>query len=191
MAKTTKLSDSGAKEVVANHLGSLLLIPSNQSLSAQQRRSMNFSIVLFTLGVLIAHHISEAVFPIIVDCCTEVAHRVPRRWLRRSVLKFDIQKGGDLCKIPAVILYTKQQKTMCRSTQNKKRVRGMKRMSKIHQKTGNLSGREKKGSKKMENHKETPPHQNLRSSSGFRSPPRKPPLPTWTSGSSSGVHKDF
>uniref|UniRef100_A0A8D2KQZ9 Uncharacterized protein n=1 Tax=Varanus komodoensis TaxID=61221 RepID=A0A8D2KQZ9_VARKO len=34
-----------------------------------------------------------AMFPILYDCCTEVAHHIPRRWLRRNVLMFEIQKG--------------------------------------------------------------------------------------------------
>ncbi|KAL8203924.1 UNVERIFIED_CONTAM: hypothetical protein K2H54_064932 [Gekko kuhli] len=49
-----------------------------------------------------------SLFPAIVDCCTEVAHRIPRRLLR-TVVKFKIQKD-EVCKIPAVILYTKKKK---------------------------------------------------------------------------------
>lgn len=43
-----------------------------------------------------------AIFPIIFDCCTEVAHQVPRKWLR-TVEKFDIQEDGGVCKISAVM----------------------------------------------------------------------------------------
>nr|XP_060617444.1 C-C motif chemokine 28 [Anolis sagrei ordinatus] len=104
---------------------------------------MNLNIVLLTLGMVIAHHISEAIFPIIVDCCTEVAHHVPGKWLRRNVLRFDVQKGGDLCKIPAVILYTKRKK-LCASPHNKNVKRWMRQMSKTHQKIGNHGRKRKK-----------------------------------------------
>uniref|UniRef100_A0A670JNC0 Uncharacterized protein n=1 Tax=Podarcis muralis TaxID=64176 RepID=A0A670JNC0_PODMU len=35
----------------------------------------------------------SAVFPVLFDCCTEVAHHIPRRWLR-TVATFDIQNGA-------------------------------------------------------------------------------------------------
>uniref|UniRef100_A0A670JQW2 Uncharacterized protein n=1 Tax=Podarcis muralis TaxID=64176 RepID=A0A670JQW2_PODMU len=35
----------------------------------------------------------ETVFPVLFDCCTEVAHHIPRRWLR-TVATFDIQNGA-------------------------------------------------------------------------------------------------
>uniref|UniRef100_A0A803TY50 Chemokine interleukin-8-like domain-containing protein n=1 Tax=Anolis carolinensis TaxID=28377 RepID=A0A803TY50_ANOCA len=106
---------------------------------------MNLNIVLLTLGMVIAHHTFEAIFPIIVDCCTEVAHHVPEKWLRRHVLRFDVQKG-DLCKIPAVILYTKRKK-LCASPHNKNVKRWVRRMSKNHQKAVN-HGRKRRKTKR-------------------------------------------
>ncbi|KAJ7335015.1 hypothetical protein JRQ81_012956, partial [Phrynocephalus forsythii] len=61
---------------------------------------MNSSLLFIIFGTAVIYPVSEAVFPF--DCCTEVAHHVPRRWLRRTVVKFEIQKAGDTCAIPAV-----------------------------------------------------------------------------------------
>uniref|UniRef100_A0A670YLS8 Chemokine interleukin-8-like domain-containing protein n=1 Tax=Pseudonaja textilis TaxID=8673 RepID=A0A670YLS8_PSETE len=47
-------------------------------------------------------YITAAIFPAFFDCCTEVAQHIPKKWLSR-VVKFEIQKSGDLCRIPAVM----------------------------------------------------------------------------------------
>nr|XP_020639270.1 C-C motif chemokine 28 [Pogona vitticeps] len=107
---------------------------------------MNVSLLII-FGTTIACHASEAVFPIIFNCCTEVANQIPRRWLRRTVVKFEIQKAGDLCKIPAVVLYTKHKK-LCASPQNKNVKRWMKQMVKRHQRTGHLERMRKKGKRR-------------------------------------------
>ncbi|XP_053151831.1 C-C motif chemokine 28 [Hemicordylus capensis] len=107
---------------------------------------MKLGVVLVTLGLVIVH-VSEAFFPIIFDCCTEAAHHVPRRWLR-TVLKFDIQKGDGLCKIPAVILHTKYKK-LCVSPQNKNVKRWMKRMSKRRQRMGHRARKKKKSQRRI------------------------------------------
>ncbi|XP_062984173.1 C-C motif chemokine 28 [Elgaria multicarinata webbii] len=112
--------------------------------------SMNLSIILITLGIVTTHHISEAVFPIFFDCCTEVAHFVPRSWLRRSVVKFEIQQGGDLCKIPAVILHTRHKK-LCASPQNKNVKKWMKQMVKRRQRKGLHTWKRWKGKKRRKN----------------------------------------
>ncbi|XP_015743971.1 C-C motif chemokine 28 [Python bivittatus] len=95
--------------------------------------NMNFYLVL-TFGVVLVHQMSEAMFPIFFDCCTEVAHHIPRRWLRR-VVNFEIQKSGDLCKIPAVILHTRRKK-VCASSLNKNVKKWMKQMTRCCQRTG-------------------------------------------------------
>ncbi|XP_077203185.1 C-C motif chemokine 28 [Paroedura picta] len=104
---------------------------------------MNLSIVLVTFAILILH-VSEAIFPVIVDCCTEVAYQIPRRRLR-TVVKFKIQKD-DLCRIPAVILYTKHKK-LCVSPQNKHVKRWIKQKGKGRQRTGRHSRKRKKAPK--------------------------------------------
>uniref|UniRef100_A0A8D0KJN7 Chemokine interleukin-8-like domain-containing protein n=1 Tax=Salvator merianae TaxID=96440 RepID=A0A8D0KJN7_SALMN len=87
-----------------------------------------------------------ALFPVIVDCCTEVAYRIPRRWLR-TVAKFNLQKGGDLCKISAVILHTKDGK-VCISAENRHVKRWMKRMAKGHRRTRHRVQKTKKAIKR-------------------------------------------
>ncbi|XP_060546209.1 C-C motif chemokine 28 isoform X2 [Pantherophis guttatus] len=72
-----------------------------------------------------------AIFPAFFDCCTEVAQHIPKRWLRR-VVKFEIQKSGDLCRIPAVILHTRRKK-LCVSSLNKTVKRWMKHMTRCCQ----------------------------------------------------------
>ncbi|XP_060092428.1 C-C motif chemokine 28 [Heteronotia binoei] len=101
---------------------------------------MNLSIVLVTFAILILH-ISEAMFPVIVDCCTEVARHIPRRRLR-TVVKFKIQKG-EVCKIPAVILYTKHKK-LCVSPQNKHVKRWIKQKEKGARRTSHHFRKRKK-----------------------------------------------
>ncbi|XP_054843151.1 C-C motif chemokine 28 [Eublepharis macularius] len=84
---------------------------------------------------------SNAMFPVIVDCCTEVAHNIPRRRLR-TVEKFKIQKG-EVCKIPAVILYTKHKK-LCVSLQNKHVKRWIKQKDNGHRRTSRHFRKRKK-----------------------------------------------
>ncbi|XP_048360587.1 C-C motif chemokine 28 [Sphaerodactylus townsendi] len=109
---------------------------------------MNLRIVLATFAILILH-VSEAIFPVIVDCCTEVAHHIPRRWLG-TVMKFKIQKD-EVCKIPAVILYRKRKK-FCISPQNKHVKRWIKQKGKGHRRTSRHFRKRKKAKKgrKME-----------------------------------------
>ncbi|KAK9408573.1 C-C motif chemokine 28 [Crotalus adamanteus] len=76
---------------------------------------MNVHFVLIAFGIVLVHHMSGAIFPVFFDCCTEVANHIPRRWLRR-VVKFEIQKSDDLCRIPAVILHTRRKKLCGRTT---------------------------------------------------------------------------
>uniref|UniRef100_A0A8C5RFY0 Chemokine interleukin-8-like domain-containing protein n=1 Tax=Laticauda laticaudata TaxID=8630 RepID=A0A8C5RFY0_LATLA len=52
-----------------------------------------------------------SIFPAFFDCCTEVAQHIPKRWLSR-VVKFEIQKSGDFCRIPAVIIVHKLTKAL-------------------------------------------------------------------------------
>ncbi|XP_044302823.1 C-C motif chemokine 28 [Varanus komodoensis] len=114
---------------------------------------MNLTILLIMFGTVIAQSISEAMFPILYDCCTEVAHHIPRRWLRRNVLMFEIQKGGDLCKIPAVILYTRHKK-LCASPQNRNVKKWMKQKVESHEKMGHQTRKKNKGKKRRKNMKE-------------------------------------
>ncbi|XP_063147194.1 C-C motif chemokine 28 [Candoia aspera] len=115
--------------------------------------SMNFYLVLITFGIVLVHHMSDAMFPIFYDCCTEVAHHIPRRWLRR-VVKFEIQKSGDLCQIPAVILHTRRKK-LCASSQNKNVKKWMEQMTRCCQSTSPEIRRRKelkRGRKTMRKH---------------------------------------
>nr|XP_056705030.1 C-C motif chemokine 28 [Euleptes europaea] len=104
---------------------------------------MNLRIVLAAFALLILH-VSEAIFPVIVDCCTEVAYHISRRRLR-TVVKFKIQKD-EVCKIPAVILYTKHKK-LCVSPQNKHVKRWIKQKGKSRRRTSRHFRKRKKAPK--------------------------------------------
>ncbi|ETE73532.1 C-C motif chemokine 28 [Ophiophagus hannah] len=94
---------------------------------------MNFHLILIAFGIILVHHMSDAIFPAFFDCCTEVAQHIPKRWLRR-VVKFEIQKSGDLCRIPAVILHTRRKK-LCVSSSNKNVKRWLKQMTRCCQRS--------------------------------------------------------
>ncbi|XP_033020656.1 C-C motif chemokine 28 [Lacerta agilis] len=115
---------------------------------------MNLPIVLATFGIVIVHPISEAVFPALFDCCTEVAHHIPRRWLR-TVAAFDIQNGGDLCKISAVIIHTKHKK-LCVSPENRHVKRWMKQVAKGRWRTGHHPRKRKKAKKRRKSGRKEP-----------------------------------
>ncbi|KAM3849003.1 transmembrane protein 267 isoform 2-T3 [Vipera latastei] len=94
---------------------------------------MKVQFVLIAFGIVLVHHMSGAIFPVFFDCCTEVANHIPKRWLRR-VVKFEIQKSDDLCRIPAVILHTRRKK-LCVSSLNKNVKRWMKQMTRCCQRS--------------------------------------------------------
>ncbi|XP_070592485.1 C-C motif chemokine 28 [Erythrolamprus reginae] len=94
---------------------------------------MNVHLILVAFGIVLVDHMSDAIFPVFFDCCTEVAQHIPKRLLRR-VVKFEIQKTGDFCRIPAVILHTRRKK-LCVSSFNKHVKRWMKQMTRCCQRS--------------------------------------------------------